>query len=439
MKILLSGIVIALLCACVPAGSTETPMQAAKAGYVDVQAPRRPVDATTIQRNQQIQWFSNLVNFLGDSYVDSKTSKELVDAAIAGMVKSLDPHSIYMPAKEFAEMQVDVDGTFGGLGMEVTMEDGLVKVISPIDDTPAARAGMKSGDFITHVDGQLLYDMTIKEAVDLMRGIVGTECVITVWRKDQGEPFDVTLVRDTINITVVKGHAEGKVAYIRLAIFNLQAYDKFIKMYADLRKEIGEDMQGIVLDLRNNPGGLLNTALFITDAFISEGEIMSIRPRDEEQSQSFAAAPDNDIAVGLPIVVLINAGSASASEIVAGSLQDHNRAIIVGTKSFGKGSVQSIIPLPGGSAIKLTTARYYLPSGRSIQAGGVTPDIIVRPGKIEFEDEQKLRKEADLRGRLEGKGVVIEEEVKATEVDDYQLQRALDIIRGIAHHSEMNK
>jgi hypothetical protein len=192
-------------------------------------------------------------------------------------------------------------------------------------------------------DGQLLYDMTIKEAVDLMRGIVGTECVITVWRKDQGEPFDVTLVRDTINITVVKGHAEGKVAYIRLAIFNLQAYDKFIKMYADLRKEIGEDMQGIVLDLRNNPGGLLNTALFITDAFISEGEIMSIRPRDEEQSQSFAAAPDNDIAVGLPIVVLINAGSASASEIVAGSLQDHNRAIIVGTKSFGKGSVQSII------------------------------------------------------------------------------------------------
>ena len=399
----------------------------------------RGAEAEEYQLNQQLQWFSKLIKFISEAYVDPKNSKELIDAAISGMVKSLDPHSVYLPAKAFTRMQTNNEGKFVGLGIEVTVEDGLIKVVSPIDDTPAVRAGIKSGDFITHVNGRSIYDMPIEEAIGLMRGPIGTECILTIWRKDQGDPFDVTIVRATINIVVVKGRVEGKIAYIRLAVFNEQTYESLLQTYADLHKEIGDDVRGLILDLRNNPGGLLGPTLSIADAFIGEGQIMSVRPRNEEQAQTFDAKPNNEIAVGLPMVILINSGSASASEIIAGSLQDHNRAIIVGTKSFGKGSVQAIIPLPDGGALKMTTARYYLPSGRSIQASGINPDVVVRPGKIQFDDEQKVRKEADLRGRLESRGIIIKEETPVTEVDDYQLQRALDIIRVLYYYSEMRK
>ena len=383
-------------------------------------------------RNYDTQ-ISTLIRFLNTYYVDEVSDAELMDAAMAGVLKSLDPHSVYLTAREFEEMKVDTSGQFAGLGMRVSMDDGLVKVIAPIEDTPAHKAGIKAGDYITHVDGELVYDMKITEAVDLMRGPIGTDCIITVYREELEKPFDVTITRETIKVDVVKSRAEGNVAYIRITLFNEQTYNMFIEAWSKLYTELGSEMEGLIIDLRNNPGGLLGSALAISDSFIKEGEIVSIRPRNEDEAESFNATP-NIIAKDLPIVVLINTGSASASEIVAGALQDYNRALIVGTQSFGKGSVQSIVPFEDGSAIKLTTSRYYTPSGRSIQAVGITPDVIVRPGKVEYEDEGKLRKEANLRGRLENRGVVIEPETQITEVEDYQLQRALDLVRGIAHY-----
>ena len=385
-------------------------------------------------RNYNTQ-INTLIRFLNTYYVDEVSDTELMDSAMAGVLKSLDPHSVYLTAREFEEMQVDTSGQFGGLGMRVSMDDGLVKVIAPIEDTPAYKAGIKAGDYITHVDGELVYDMKITEAVDLMRGPVGTDCIVTIYREEVEKPFDVAITREIINIDVIKSRAEGNIAYIRITLFNEQTYNMFIEAWSELFTELGDKMKGLIVDLRNNPGGLLGSALAISDSFIKEGELVSIRGRTEEEAQSFKATP-NIIAKDLPIIILINAGSASASEIVAGALQDYNRALIVGTQSFGKGSVQSIVPFDDGSAIKLTTARYYTPSGRSIQAVGITPDVIVRPGKIEYEDEGKLRKEADLRGRLENRGVIIEPKIEATEVEDYQLQRALDLIRGIAHYTQ---
>jgi carboxyl-terminal processing protease len=370
------------------------------------------------------------------------------------MLTSLDPHSSYLPPDDFSDMQVQTRGEFGGLGIEVTQENGFVKVVSPMDDTPAAAAGIQSGDFITQVDGKSLSGLLLDEAVDMMRGPVGSEIVLTIVRDGVADPFDVSLVRDTIKVTAVRGRVEGDAVVLRVTTFNDQTYPN---LEASLKKGI-EDLggidkvSGIVLDLRNNPGGLLNQAIMVSDAFLDKGEIVSTRGRNPEDGERFNAEP-GDLAQGKPIVVLINGGSASASEIVAGALQDHHRAVVVGTKSFGKGSVQTLIPLKGDGAMRLTTARYYTPSGRSIQALGVSPDIVVnqpiKPPVAEGETpeapatEQQTRSEADLRGILSNdsmtedeKKVYQEEQAKAEEAaklrdEDYQLAYAVDILKGL--------
>jgi carboxyl-terminal processing protease len=296
-------------------------------------------------------------------------------------------------------MQVQTRGEFGGLGIEVTMENGLVKVVSPIDDTPAAKAGIKPGDYITHLNGEAVMGLTLNEAVEKMRGPENSEIKLTI-RREGKEPFDVAVMRAKIKIESVRAHLEGPdVGYIRITTFNEQTDSGLTKAMTKLREQASGKLKGIVLDLRNNPGGLLDQAVAVSDAFLEKGEIVSTRGRRPDETQRFNARP-GDITSGLPVVVLINGGSASASEIVAGALQDHHRAVLLGTKSFGKGSVQTIIPLPGHGAMRLTTARYYTPSGRSIQAKGIEPDIDVPQAKIEVIDEGQRRREADLRGAL---------------------------------------
>ena len=381
-----------------------------------------------------------LLNLFGDvfervraEYVEATTDQEMIEAAISGMLTSLDPHSSYMNAKSFRDMQVNTRGEFGGLGIRVTMEGGFVKVISPIDDTPAFRAGIKPSDFITHLDGKTIQGLTLTQAVDKMRGKVGSDLKLTI-RREGKDPFDVTITRAVIKITSVRSRVEKKVGYVRITQFNEQTDKGLKKEMAKLRKEIGPDIQGYVLDLRNNPGGLLDQAIFVSDAFLDKGEIVSTRSRQPEDTQRFNARP-GDLAEGLPIVVLVNGGSASASEIVAGALQDHRRAVIMGTKSFGKGSVQTIMPLVGHGAMRLTTARYYTPSGRSIQAKGIDPDILVKQARIETLDAPKRRFESDLRNALDngddakGKNPGDGKATKDTP-QDYQLARALDLLRG---------
>ena len=382
-----------------------------------------------------------LLNLFGDvfervrgDYVEVPTDQELMESAIQGMLSALDPHSSYMNAKTFREMQVQTRGTFGGLGIEVTMERGLVKVVSPIDDTPAHRAGVEPGDLITHLDGDAVMGMTLSEAVERMRGPVGTDLKLTV-RRGNMEPFDVTLTRAVINIQSVRSRTEGNVGYIRITSFSEQTGKGIQQAIEKFEKELGEGLQGLVLDLRNNPGGLLDQAVAVSDAFLDKGEIVSTRSRRAEDAQRFNARP-GDLAQGLPMVVLVNGGSASASEIVAGALQDHRRAIVMGTKTFGKGSVQTIIPLPGHGAMRLTTARYYTPSGRSIQARGIDPDIEVRPSRIEELNVASRRREADLRGALDrpaegGDDGGVSAEAETGSVQDYQLARAIDLLRGI--------
>jgi len=390
--------------------------------------------------------------------VETPTDEELIESAIQGMLSSLDPHSSYMNADRFKDMQVDTKGEFGGLGIQVTMEAGFVKVISPIDDTPAFRAGIEAGDFITHLDGETVRGLTLQEAVEKMRGKVGADIKLTVRRKDVAEPFDVTITRAVIKITSVRSRQEGKVGYVRITSFTEQS-DKGLKKAIDkFDKDLGDELQGIVLDLRNNPGGLLDQAVAISDAFLEKGEIVSTRSRDLEDTSRYNARP-GDLAQGRPVVVLINAGSASASEIVAGALQDHRRAIILGTQSFGKGSVQTIMPLPGHGAMRLTTARYYTPSGRSIQGEGIEPDIIVEQARIEKIKATARRHESDLRGALKNEDTEDKNKDADKKVDDadkktdsadkeskdaeppadYQLLRALDILRGIALYSGNSK
>ena len=377
-------------------------------------------------------------------YVEEVEDSVLIEAAIQGMLSSLDPHSTLLNAKSYGDMQVQTKGEFGGLGIEVTMEGGVVKVVSPIDDTPAHRAGIKPGDLIIGIDGEQVFGLTLGEAVDRMRGPVKSEIVVTVKRESIEQPFDVPIVRDVIRITSVKSKAEGNVAFVRISSFNEQTDRGLDKAMKELAEEIGDELQGVVIDLRNNPGGLLDQAIAVADAFMEKGEIVSTRGRGSRGGQRFNAR-GGDIAQGLPIVVLINSGSASASEIVAGALQDHKRAIILGTRSFGKGSVQTIIPLPGDAAMRLTTARYYTPSGRSIQATGIEPDIFVEAGTIEIASDSGRRREEDLRGRLESEtvnsdatddsGALVTETNDAEQQKvllDYQLQRALDLIRGVA-------
>jgi carboxyl-terminal processing protease len=405
---------------------------------------------------EQLDLFGDIFERIRSEYVEEVSSKDLIEAAIDGMLTSLDPHSSYLSADDAAKMKVQTRGEFGGLGIEVTQQEGFVKVVSPIDGTPADAAGMEAGDFITHVDGQSLLGLTLDEAVGMMRGPVGSEIIITVVREGEDEPFDVSIIRDTIKLTAVRARTEGDTVVLRITTFNDQTYPNLVDGLEKQVEEAGgmENINGIVLDLRNNPGGLLNQAIRVTDAFLEKGEIVSTRGRYSRDSERYNAKA-GDLANGKPIVVLINGGSASASEIVAGALQDHRRAIVVGTRSFGKGSVQTVMPLRGDGAMRLTTSRYYTPSGRSIQALGVSPNIIVeqpRRKNVEKEDEEvrRNRSEADLRGALSNDSLS-EDEIQQIEADrlkaenaaklredDYQLAYAIDILSGLSAISTQN-
>jgi carboxyl-terminal processing protease len=350
---------------------------------------------------KELDLFGDVLERVRSDYVEDVSDQQLIEAAINGMLSSLDPHSSYLNSKNFRDLQTQMRGEFGGLGIEVTMENGLVKVVSPIDDTPAARAGLQPGDFIVGIDGEPVMGLQLSEAVEKMRGPVNSDIKLTIRREGRDQPFDVKLTRAVIKIQSVKYHMEGSdIGYIRLTQFNEQSDVGLVNAFKALRQQAGSKLAGIVLDLRNNPGGLLDQAVAVSNAFLDKGEIVSIRGRRPQSSQRFNAQADKDISGGLPMVVLINGGSASASEIVAGALQDHHRAILMGTRSFGKGSVQTIIELSDHSAIRLTTARYYTPSGRSIQAKGIEPDIAVEPAKIEKLAVGDTRHESDLKGAL---------------------------------------
>src|SRR5579871_584292 len=370
-------------------------------------------------------------------YAGKVDDDALMEAAINGMLTSLDPHSNYLNTRNFDDMKVQTRGEIGGLGIEVSMENGVVKVVSPIDDTPAARAGLKPGDLIVRLDGQPVQGMTLPQAVEKMRGPVNSEIRLTIQRKGR-EPFNVKLVRATIHIQSVRSHLIGDdIGYVRITSFNEQTDTGLNNAIKNLKQQAGGKLRGIVLDLRNNPGGLLDQAVAVSDAFLDKGEIVSTRGRRPEDAQRFDAHP-GDIAAGLPMAVLINGGSASASEIVAGALQDHHRAVLLGTRSFGKGSVQTIIPLPGHGAMRLTTARYYTPSGRSIQAKGIEPDIVVQPAKIASPPDKGGSKVADAgASKTDASG---DDDDLSGSVDpmvmgtaaDYQLARAVDMLRGMA-------
>lgn len=398
---------------------------------------------------EQLDLFGDIFERIRAQYVEEVDEADLIEAAINGMLTSLDPHSSYLSPKDAEDMRFQTRGEFGGLGIEVTQEDGFVKVVSPIDDTPADAAGIEAGDFITHVDGQSVLGLTLDEAVEMMRGPKGSEIIITVFREGEDEPFDVSIIRDTIKLTAVRVRSEGQTVVLRVTTFNDQTYPNLFDGIDEQIKEAGgiENINGFVLDLRNNPGGLLSQAIKVSDAFLEKGEIVSTRGRNPQDGERYNATPD-DLAFGKPIVVLINGGSASASEIVAGALQDHRRAIVVGTRSFGKGSVQTVMPLRDDAAMRLTTARYYTPSGRSIQALGVSPDIVVeQPRRNVNEDEngssRSGRSEADLRGSLDNDSLS-EDEVRQIEEDrveaeraaklredDYQLAYAIDLLKGL--------
>jgi carboxyl-terminal processing protease len=405
---------------------------------------------------EQLDLFGDVFERIRSSYVEEVDEEKLIQSAISGMLSSLDPHSNFMAAEEFDSMRIQTRGEFGGLGIEVTQENGFVKVVTPIDDTPAQKAGIQSGDFITQVDGEAMLGMSLNDAVDLMRGPIGSEIVLTIVREGIDEPFDVTIIRDQIKVKAARVRVEGEIIVMRVSGFTEQTYENMEEGITKQIEKAGgiDNVSGFVLDLRNNPGGLLTQAVLVSDAFLEKGEIVSTRGRNVQDSDRRNAKP-GDLTQGKPLVVLINGGSASASEIVAGALQDHHRAVIIGTRSFGKGSVQTIMPLQSGSGIKLTTARYYTPSGRSIQALGISPDILVeqRPPKIEEDDGDEKRSqrfEADLRGSLtndslsEDQKNLLEDERKAQEAtaklrdSDYQLSYALDVLKGLTVLSDAN-
>lgn len=408
--------------------------------------------ATSRQTMEYLELFGDVFEQVRSKYVEEIDEPKALEAALNGMLTSLDPHSSYLPPQGFKDMQVQTKGEFGGLGIEVSMENGFVKVVSPIDDTPAARAGLQSGDFITHLDGEAVLGLTLQEAVERMRGIVGTPIKLTILRQGKDEPFDVTLTRDTIKITAVRSRAEGDIGYLRITTFNEQTHENLVKGVDKLKKEIGPDkIRGYVIDLRNNPGGLLTQAIAVSDSFLDKGEIVSTRGRDVNDI-SRSNATTGDITDGKPLVVIVNAGSASASEIVAGALQDHRRAVVIGVKTFGKGSVQTIMPLQGKGALRLTTARYYTPSGRSIQGLGIEPDIVVQQAKLEVQDAKTpARAESNLRGSLsndsmtEADKAARQAEEKAAEeaakrrAEDYQLGYALDLLRGISIYDKLRR
>ena len=410
------------------------------------------VHAESNETYRQLNLFGDVFERVRADYVEEVSDTELIEAAINGMLSSLDPHSRYLNAKSFQDMQTQTRGEFGGLGIEVTMDsNGFVKVITPIDDTPAQRAGLQPGDFVTHLDGEPILGLTLAEAVEKMRGPIDSGIVLTIQRPGAEAPMDVEIIRAVITIRSVRTHMEGDdVAYVRISSFSEKTTRELEAAVDKFYDEHGDTLKGLVLDLRNNPGGLLDQAVSVSDSFLIQGEIVSTRGRRADSIQRFNAK-SGDLIDGMPMIVLINGGSASASEIVAGALQDHHRAIILGTRSFGKASVQTVIPLGGHGAMRLTTARYYTPSGTSIQARGIHPDISVEQAKIERVNHGRRHSEADLRGSLtneqdnghgESTDAPAEDEANKTEPaeqtpdesraqDDYQLARALDLLRGL--------
>lgn len=402
---------------------------------------------------KQLSLFGEVFETVRDKYVDNVTDQQLIEYAIKGMLTNLDPHSDYMTARDFDDMKIQTSGEFGGLGIEVTMQEGVIRVVSPIDDTPAYKAGIKPGDLVTHIDKKPIIGMTLSEAVDKMRGPVGSPVELTVRREGLAEPLFLTIKRDLIKIKSVRAHIEGgDVGYIRITSFSQNTFDGLKAAFEKINKDPKKPIIGYVLDLRNNPGGLLDQAIAVSDAFLNQGEIVSTRGRNDEAIKRDNALP-GDLANDLPVVILINGGSASAAEIVSGALQDHRRAVLMGTRSFGKGSVQTVIPTPGGGAMRLTTARYFTPSGRSIQAKGIDPDIIVDPARIEKIDEMSIH-ESDLKGAISNPDSSNDNTAKPAEkpaevetknepnapIDpdaeiadkDYQLARAIDLIHGLS-------
>jgi|CXWK01.1.fsa_nt_gi carboxyl-terminal processing protease len=433
------------------------------AGVTTVANVTQTYSATSSQNSElyrQLDLFGDVLERVRSDYVEKPDDTQLIESAINGMLSSLDPHSSYMSPKNFRDMQVQTRGEFGGLGIEVTMENGVIKVVSPIDDTPASKAGLMANDLITHLDNEQISGLTLEQAVEKMRGPVNTPITLTVVRKGKDDPFDVKVTRDIIRINPVKARAEDDIAYVKITTFNEQTHANMVKAIEGLNKEIGGKLKGYIIDLRNNPGGLLDQAIAVSDDFLERGAIVLTKGRNNEETQRANAHP-GDVTDGKKVAVLINGGSASASEIVAGALQDHKRATVIGTRSFGKGSVQTIIPLGANGAIRLTTARYYTPSNRSIQAKGIDPDILIEeelPEELKAKlANEKPRGEASLRGHLknpdgtlktdpkdgENKDAKAEEKEKE-EVSgsssyvpkepekDTQLQYALSFLRGTA-------
>ena len=395
---------------------------------------------------RQLNLFGDVLERSRADYVEEVDDPELIEAAITGMLRSLDPHSSYMPPRAYRDMREQIKGEFGGLGIEVTMENGLVKVVSPIDDTPAARAGMKAGDYITQLDDTPVMGLTLTEAVKKMRGPINSEIRLMVARPGVEKPFEVKIIRAVIRVQSVRSRLEGDMVYVRITSFTEQTDSGLKAAMAKHKAELGNRFKGVVLDMRNNPGGALDQAIAVSDAFLDKGEIVSTRGRRPEETHRYNAKV-GDLAQGLPVAVLINGGSASASEIVAGALQDHQRALVIGTKSFGKGSVQSIIPLQGHGAIRLTTARYYTPSGTSIQAKGIEPDIMVEQVRVERAKNNHRRSEADLPKHLKAEKKRNSVQVPNNHINvkpngdgdgetvkprDFQLNYALDLLRGMA-------
>ena len=390
-----------------------------------------------------------LLNLFGEvlertklSYVEEVTDKKLIESAINGMLVSLDPHSSYLDADSFNYMSEQTKGKFGGIGIEVTLEEGLVKVVSPIDDTPASKVGIKAGDYITHIDGETVVGLSLNEAVSKLRGKVGTKVKLSV-RRINSKPLDFTIKRQEIKIQSVKSEIkDDSIAYIRISSFTEEIDKAVSEAINKAKKDLKNNFLGIVIDVRNNPGGLLDQAVETADLFLEKGEIVSTRSRNEDDAIKFMAT-EGDIAKDIPIVVLINEGSASASEILAGALQDHHRAVVLGEKSFGKGSVQTVIPLGNYGAMRLTTARYYTPSGRSIQAKGIEPDVEVKPAKVEEYESYALNiSEADLNNALKNDEQVDENNSKSKkqkskkDMQDYQLVRALDLVKALGLYSK---
>jgi len=412
---------------------------AAAAGAIFLLTLHQDVGAAssnTAESYKQLDLFGDVFDLVRRDYVDDVSDETLIEGAISGMLTSLDPHSSYLNAKNFNDMKVQTRGEFGGLGIEVSMENGLVKVVSPIDDTPAAHAGLKPGDLITQIDGTPVQGLTLQESVDKMRGPVNSDINLTI-RREGREPFDVKLTRANIKIQSVRSHLEGNsIGYIRITSFNEQTDVGLNNAMKSLKQQANNKLAGVILDLRNNPGGLLDQAVAVSDAFLDKGEIVSTRGRRADDAQRYNARPGAKPLSGLPMAVLINGGSASASEIVAGALQDHHRAILIGTRSFGKGSVQTIIPLAGHGAMRLTTARYYTPSGRSIQAKGIDPDVVVDAAKIDHPPTKDDKSESaadkkDDKSESAAEQSSVDPSIMGT-ADDYQLARAVDMLRGIA-------